>query len=86
MEKFTIDRLMCYMRKLDRDVAISFTRKTSPAPVPTISLTLRTDVVVIQHILFHILDADLGKASFAQQLLRLVSAPHCSETLTTEGQ
>ena len=56
------------------------------APVQTLSLTLRTDVVVIQHILFHILDADLGKASFAQQLLRLVSAPHCSETLTTEGQ
>ncbi len=50
------------------------------------ALALRADVVIIHHILFHILDGDLSKAGFAQQLLSLVSAPHRAETLTPEGQ
>ena len=50
------------------------------------ALALRADVVVIHHILFDILDGDLSKAGFAQQLLSLVSAPHRAETLTPEGQ
>ena len=54
--------------------------------MPTSSLALRADVVIIHHILFDILDGDLSKAGFAQQLLSLLSAPHRAETLTPEGQ
>ena len=54
--------------------------------MPPSPLALRADVVVIHHILFHILDGNLSKAGFAQQLLGFLSAPHRAETLTPEGQ